>query len=252
MRGKKLIALITGLVLLLTPIAVSAEITQEELSSYSYEQLVELEKLVDAEMQTRPEHVVTVLQPGQYIVGRDLEPGLYTLGFSKSKEEDKYSEYFVYESIEMYQYDVDRLFLGDLPLVKGSLQEGSKINVELYDGQCFVAYRSGVTIERIGDVPEIDTDYEVPEGTAIPKGIYSVGDDIPADKYSIIYNGKGTARVRAYADPSKATNDFETPEFEFVLNRDNSETVVTLKEGWALRIEYNDIIMKKSQGFVFD
>ena len=31
-----------------------------------------------------------------------------------------------------------------------------------------------------------------------------------------------------------------------------SEVGVNLKEGYAFRLEYNSIIMKKSEGFVFD
>ena len=52
--------------------------------------------------------------------------------------------------------------------------------------------------------------------------------------------------------PEDATNDFKDTDFEAVLANYNTSVEVNLKEGYAFRLEYNNVIMKKSEGFVFD
>ena len=47
-------------------------------------------------------------------------------------------------------------------------------------------------------------------------------------------------------------NNRHDGEFEAVLTDYNTTVELNLKSGYALRIEYNSIIMKKSDGFVFD
>ena len=98
----------------------------------------------------------------------------------------------------------------------------------------------------------VESDYTAPEGTSIPTGIYTVGEEIPEGKYTIYFNGEAPSRVRTYANPEDATNDFKDPEFESVLAYYNTSAEINLKAGYAFRLEYNNIIMKKSNGFVFE
>ena len=152
----------------------------------------------------------------------------------------------------MYDYDVGRLWLGDLPREEGTLKTGSSVKVELFDGGYFVIYRSAASITRVGNAVPVESDYTPPEGTSIPTGIYSVGEEIPEGKYTVYYNGVAPSRVRTYANPEDATNDFNDPEFEAVLADYNTSVEINLKAGYAFRLEYNNVIMKKSEGFVFD
>ena len=41
-------------------------------------------------------------------------------------------------------------------------------------------------------------------------------------------------------------------EFEAILAGYNTSVEINLKAGYAFRIEYNSVIMKKSDGFIFD
>lgn len=169
-----------------------------------------------------------------------------------SNQRSTYTNWYIYDTKQMYDYDVSRLFLGDLPRNEGRVQEGSSVKVELFDGDYFVVYRSAASIARSGNVVPVESDYTAPEGTSIPTGIYTVGEEIPEGKYTIYFNGEAPSRVRTYANPEDATNDFKDPEFESVLAYYNTSAEINLKAGYAFRLEYNNIIMKKSNGFVFE
>lgn len=248
---KKLLSMI---VLLAFTASISAAIaeTSFDFTSYSYDELIGIKELLDTEIATRPEAGERILQPGQYVVGKDIAPGVYDLGFVPAEEEDTYTNWYIYDTKQMYDYDVGRLFLGDLPRNEGRVQEGSSVKVELFDGDYFVIYRSAASIVRTGNVTPVEFNYTAPEGTSIPTGIYIIGEEIPEGKYTIYFNGEAPSRVRTYANPDDATNDFKDPEFEAVLADYNTSVEINLKAGYAFRLEYNNVIMKKSEGFVFD
>lgn len=247
---KKILSMILMFVLILTVTAIAE--AEYDFTSYSYDELIGIRERLDAEIQTRPEAGERVLQPGQYVVGKDIAPGIYDLGFVPAEEDDTYTNWYIYDTKQMYDYDVSRLFLGDLPRNEGRVQQGSSVKVELFDGDYFVIYRSAASIVRTGNVVPTESDYTAPEGTTIPTGIYTIGEEIPEGKYTIYYNGEAPSRVRTYANPEDATNDFKDPEFEAVLADYNTSVEINLKAGYAFRLEYNNIIMKKSAGFVFD
>ena len=248
---KKLLSLIVLFTLTASISAAMAE-PSFDFTGYSYDELIGIKEQLDTEIATRPEAGERILQPGQYVVGKDIAPGVYDLGFVPAEEEDTYTNWYIYDTKQMYDYDVSRLFLGDLPRNEGRVQEGSSVKVELFDGDYFVIYRSAASIVRTGNVTPVESNYTAPEGTSIPTGIYIIGEEIPEGKYTIYFNGKAPSRVRTYANPDDATNDFMDPEFEAVLADYNTSVEINLKAGYAFRLEYNNVIMKKSEGFVFD
>ena len=89
---------------------------------------------MDAEITTRPEAGERILQPGQYVVGKDIAQGVYDVGFVAAEEDDTYTNWYIYDTKQMYDYDVSRLFLGDLPRNEGRVQEGSSNGISL--SQC--------------------------------------------------------------------------------------------------------------------
>ena len=223
-----------------------------DFTTYSYDELIGIKERLDAELQTRPEAGERILQTGQYVVGKDIAQGVYDLSFVAAEEDDTYTNWYIYDTKQMYDYDVDRLWLGDLPREEGTLKTGSSVKVELFDGDYFVIYRSAASITRVGHAVPVESNYTAPEGTIIPTGIYIIGEEIPEGKYTIYYNGEAPSRVKTYADPADATNDFKDSEFEAVLADYNTSVEINLKAGYAFRLEYNSVIMKKSEGFVFD
>ena len=246
---KKFIVLIL-LLMLVVPVAMAE--ADFDFTGYSYDQLIGIKEQLDAEIATRPEAGARVLQPGQYVVGKDIAQGIYDVGFVPVEADDTYTNWYIYDTKQMYDYDVSRLFLGDLPRNEGRVQEGSSVKVELFDGDYFVIYRSAASIARSGNVVPVESDYTAPEGTSIPTGIYTIGEEIPEGKYTIYFNGEAPSRVRTYANPEDATNDFKDPEFEAILADYNTSAEINLKAGYAFRLEYNSVIMRKSEGFAFD
>lgn len=255
---KKLIALIVALLMLASvDVSIAEELGGEpaagfDFTGYSYDELIGIKEQLDAELQTRPEAGERILQAGQYVIGKDIAQGVYDLSFVAAEEDDTYTNWYIYDTKQMYDYDVGRLWLGDLPREEGKLKAGSSVKVELFDGDYFVIYRSAASITRVGNVLPVESDYTPPEGTSVPTGIYIIGEEIPEGKYTVYYNGEAPSRIRTYADPADATNDFKDGEFEAVLADYNTSVEINLKAGYAFRLEYNSVIMKKSEGFVFD
>lgn len=223
-----------------------------DFTGYSYDELIGIKEQLDAELQIRPEAGERILQTGQYVVGKDIAQGIYELGFVPAEEDDTYTNWYIYDTKQMYDYDVGRLWLGDLPREEGTLKAGSSVKVELFEGDYFVIYRSAASIIRVGNAVPVESSYMPPEGTTIPTGIYIIGEEIPEGKYTVYFNGEAPSRVRIYADPANATNDFRDGEFEAIMADYNTSVEINLKAGYAFRIEYNGVIMKKSDGFVFD
>lgn len=161
------------------------------------------------------------------------------------------SDYYVYENESMYKYDVDRLWLGDMPRIEGSLKGDGDTRISLYPGEFLSLRYNGAEIERVGNVSQPVVDYAVPDGTDIPKGEYVIGEEIPAGTYKTYFNGRNTARVRVFQDADEADNMFNEGK-ETVLNADNTEGTVFQSDGNVLRVEYAPIIMAKGGGFTFD
>lgn len=227
-------------------------LAEGDFSALSFDELLEIKRGLEEELLTRPEYEGRALSEGEYIAGKDIPAGTYSLALNPVDAERDYVDYYVYETQGMYAYDVDRLWLGDMPLKQGRLKAGASATVDLYEGYCLVAYRNGISIRQEGKLADPDEDYEAPEGTLVPVGVYTVGEEIPAGTYTVHFAGKATARYRVYATMEDAQNDFSDEEVMLMVSGVNPSGTVYLKEGQVVRVEYNDVIMKKSEGLVFD
>lgn len=223
-----------------------------DFTGYTLEELIQIKAELSEEITKRPGGEKMVMGVGQYAVGEDVPAGIYTFRFIQNGDQERdRTEYYVYENESMYKYDVDRLWLGDMPRVEGSLKGEGETRISLYPGEYLILYYNGAEIERIGNVTERESGYEPPEGTTIPKGEYTIGDEIPAGTYTIYYSGKATSRVRVFADADDADNTFHKGK-QTILDELNPEGTVTVTDGNILRVEYTPIIMKKGGGFSFD
>ena len=147
-------------------------------------------------------------------------------------------------------YDIDRLWLDDMPRVEDSLKGDGETRISLYPGEYLSLRYNGAEIARVGNVSERGN-YDVPSGTTIPKGNYTIGEEIPAGTYKIYFGGSTTSRVRVFQDADEASNTFNKGK-ETILDWNNTEGTVTLSDGNILRVEYTPIIMTKGGGFTFD
>ncbi len=249
---KKVLAIVFSFVLLFTALHASlAEKAAIDFTGYSLEELIQMKADLMDEIAKRPGGEKTVLGAGQYTIGGDLPAGIYSFKYVQNGDKDvERTDYYVYENESMYKYDVDRLWLGDMPRVEGSLKGDGETRISLYPGEYLSLRYNGAEVERVGNVTE-RVKQDPPSGTNIPKGNYTIGEEIPAGTYKVYYNGNNTARVRVFKDFEESDNMFNDGK-ETILNESNPEGTVILSDGNILRVEYTSIIMTKGSGFTFD
>ena len=248
---KRFFAFIAVLTLLAVCAAALAE-GSIDFTGYTLEELLEIKAELAAEIAQRPGGEKLVLGAGQYKAGEDLAAGVYTFKFVQNGDADvSRTDYYVYENESMYKYDVDRWWLGDMPRLEGSLKGEGETRISLYPGEYLRLSYNGAEVARVGNVGERGNGYVAPAGTTIPKGNYTIGEEIPAGTYKIYFNGTTTARVRVFQDAEEADNSFNKGS-ETILDWNNTEGTVKLSEGNVLRVEYTPIVMTKGGGFTFD
>lgn len=249
---KRIISLVVALALMTGCFVTSLAEGVIDFTGYSLEELLEIREQLAEEIAKRPGGEKMSLGAGQYKIGEDLPAGIYTFKLVQNGDADvSRTDYYVYENESMYKYDTDRLWLGDMPRVDGSLKGEGETRISLYPGEYLSLRYNGVEITRVGNVSERDNGYVVPTGTTIPKGNYTIGEEIPAGTYNIYFAGTTTSRVRVFQDANEASNTFNKGK-ETILDWNSTEGTVTLSEGNILRIEYTPIIMTKGGGFTFD
>lgn len=248
---KKILVLFLALTLDIGNTCACIAETPVDFSGYSLEELLEIRENLTNEISSRPGGEKMVLGSGQYKIGEDLPAGVYSFKFVQNGDSDvSRTDYYVYENESMYKYDIDRLWLGDMPRVEGSFKGDGETRISLYPGKYLSLRYNGAEIARVGNVSERGS-YDVPSGTTIPKGNYTIGEEIPAGTYKSYFSGSATSRVRVFQDAKEASNTFNKGK-ETVLDWNNTEGTVTLSDGNILRVEYTPIIMTKGGGFTFD
>ena len=85
---KKILALTFALLLLVT----SAYAAAPDLTNYTFEELLEIQRLLTAEIMSRDEWKEVAVPPGTYIVGIDIPAGIYTVEVRQSS-----TNFWVYE-----------------------------------------------------------------------------------------------------------------------------------------------------------
>ncbi|MBE5807203.1 MAG: hypothetical protein E7317_02560 [Clostridiales bacterium] len=249
---KRILAFIVSFVLLIACGAAALAEADMDFSGYTLDELIAIKAALSEEIAKYPGGEKLTLGAGQYKIGEDLPAGVYAFRFVQNGDSDvDRTDYYVYENEAMLKYDIDRMWLGDMPRLENSLKGDGQTRITLYPGECLYLSYNGAELERVDNVPERVSDYTPPTGTLIPKGEYTVGNEIPAGSYNIYYSGTGSSRVRVFQDAKEAGNMFNDGK-ETILSDANREGAVTLAEGNVIRVEYTAIIMTKGGGFTFD
>lgn len=232
---KKTCLLLTALILLLGVATAFAE--TPDLSQMTFEELAELRTLINAEMLTRPEAEDMVLGAGEYVVGRDLQPGTY---------------YAIYESgtwssgyVRIYKDETKEKRLLHISIDPYDIYPMT----DLVEGNIIVVEYNAIRVNMTGF-----PDYHAPEGTLIPAGVYEIGVEIPAGKYSALLN-TGCSSISVYqnmATYQESDGFFDTLQ-SYTLGYAERECMLNLQDGNILVVESNSILMNKYVAtFTFD
>ncbi len=76
-------------------------------------------------------------------------------------------------------------WLGDMPRVEGSFKGDGETRISLYLGEYLSLRHNSAEVARVGNVSDRSSGYTVPTGTTIPKGNYTIDEEIPAGTYNI-------------------------------------------------------------------
>lgn len=241
---KKIFALMLMLAMIVTPVFAEGL----DLAGMGFEELTELKQAVDNEYFARPESEPKVLQPGLYTVGEDIAAGSYQVIVADfgSKE---YAWLYLFENQEAYN-DRDALTYTAISLYDSetggiSLENG---NILMIDALPCAFSVSDFSNE---DFPV----YEVPEGTIIPGGTYTIGDSIPMGMYQIYSGSIRGAEIYGYSDLETSRSDERRNEcdyeIELIASNPAQGTTQTFEEGTIVVIT-DDVVMKKQAAFTFD
>ncbi len=172
---KKMMALVLSILVLLAGFTTAMAVGTIDFSGYSLEELLEISSDLADEIASRPGGEKIVLGAGQYKIGESLPAGVYSFKFVQNGDSDvSRTDYYVYESESMYKYDIDRLWLGDMPRVEGDFMGDGETRISLYPGEYLSLRYNGAEVARVGNVSERGNGYTAPAGTTIPKGNYTI------------------------------------------------------------------------------
>ena len=84
------------------------------------------------------------------------------------------------------------------------------------------------------NVSDRGSNYTVPSGTTIPKGNYTIGDEIPAGTYKIFFSGTTTSRVRVFQDAQEASNTFTKGKKPSLTSQIQKELSLLMRETFSV------------------
>ena len=215
----------------------------------SFEDLSALKTKIDLEYKSRPESEGYSFPKGSYLVGRDIKPGVYyvTMIYPDSYEIDVLLAVYKDEKTadldkNSYTYNLAETF------ESMSLSE-APIAIELKEGNVLRIARGGVlTLKTENYNPSDYYKFELPEGTLVPKGSYTIGTDIPAGMYRAYagtVNGGRFSIDTVYIDDAGNTSKKSKKSSTRLFTTTAQEyEILNLEEGDVLEVE-TDIVMKK-------
>lgn len=122
-----------------------------DFSNMSTDELLEMRKNIDSEIASRVYDDVSIIYPGTYIVGRDLEAGSYVLTYMQDVGENSHAQFGVFDTEEayreVYNYNSTNNFR-EYSIYYGDLTDpGEQGYIDLKDD--YILYISGTGLSSI-------------------------------------------------------------------------------------------------------
>lgn len=237
---------ILSIILVVLVLSVPAFAEDLDLKTMNYEQLAELKQAVDNEYYARPEAAPKVLAPGNYIVGEDIQPGIYYVCVNSYEfNQDANAWFGIYESRETYDDGSGTLWNDYISLNdQASCVNLKKDNmVRIGDFPVTISVRELTENERY--------QYVIPDGTYVPCGTYKVGQDIPAGTYQVYMGSIYGGYLAIYPDDAAYKDDNSATYVELrVVWSDHTKSAV-LEDG-NIVVVHRDVVLRKQAKLVFD
>lgn len=235
---KRFLATLMVLLLLATPVLAEGL----DLEAMDDSSLLALKKAVEMEYSSRIDSEPILLQPGKYIVGKDIKAGIWYARvntFEPGQNAASLISVYVLENDKEDCIFSEGLLLGDRSIVF-DLPENSYLDVVQYPVMlCKSEFEEGQLYK-----------YETPAGTIVPKGNYVVGLDIPTGTYRIrsAFNNQTLVDVkRGEKSDSRRVYYVVTKPWD-----DSQVDYISLIEGDHVSVSYSPAVFQKETGLNFD
>ena len=234
---KRFLAFTLGILLLLG----SALADLPDFASMSFDELNEMKQALDKEYQSRPESEGFNLGPDEYIVGRDLLPGTYYVSMVYPAYNTNRTTVKFYDSMEERNAEPKIQYHDhakhDIDLKLGSDPQTLVLN----DGEVVCVEWGSMFMKTSPYNPEDYYKYEPPEGVLIPKGTYTIGNEIPSGSYLVYPATVLTGAYSINGENFTRLAVFTTVDSSSITLNDNDEFLVS-----------DSIVMTKRPAFNFD
>lgn len=235
---KRFLATFMVLLLLTTPVLAEGF----DLEAMDDSSLLALKKAVDMEYSSRIDSEPILLQPGKYIVGKDIKAGIWYARvntFEPGQNASARISVYVLENDKEDCIFSEELHLGGRSIIFG-LEEESWFYVRNYP---VMLCKSEFEEDQLYK-------YETPAGTIVPKGSYVVGLDIPTGTYRIRSAFNKQTQVEVERGEKSASR---TIYCVIASPWDDSQTYyVSLVEGDRVDVYYSAAVFQKETGLNFD
>ena len=235
---KRFLAALMVLLLLATPVLAEGL----DLKAMDDSSLLALKKAVDMEYSSRIDSEPILLQPGKYIVGKDIKAGIWYARVNTFEPGQNASA-----RISVYVLENDKedcIFMEELRLGARS------IVFDFEEESWFYVRKYPVMLCK----SEFDEDqlykYKTPTGTIVSEGSYVVGLDIPVGTYRI----RSAFNKQTQVEVERGEKSDSRRIYRVIASPwDDSQTYyVSLVEGDRVAVYYSAAVFQKETGLNFD
>lgn len=257
--SKKTVSGVLVLLLVFCLLSIPAFGETLSIAAMDYDSLLALKQEVDLEFYSRPEAAPQTLSPGQYTVGSDIKAGKYNVIFAEPGSRN-YCNLMVFTDKSTFTASLEapageRLkFLIYYESINAS---DRSMYIDLQEGNYLITEGASIKISVTDFDDEDYFSYTAPEGTVVPLGTYTVGEEIPAGSYiAYPYDTSGatiyiysSAEVLAADQLSWMGSDADAT-IRLGIASDESSSIFKLSEGNIIIIK-SAVVMKKSAALFF-
>ena len=215
-----------------------------DLAGMSFDDLVALQRSVNAELMSRAEANGFILAPGEYIAGKEIKPGNYYILFDRDYDSHMIGYFYIYDNADRHKD------IGNGHIYSG----GDSAYIKLEEGNLFVLKHASAKISVVDFSDEVKAVQVLPDNVKeIPTGMYIIGEDFPAGKYDAFVKDDQGGEIDIYA----TQEDYSARKWLMYIklgleNGEGRQSMIKLEDGNVFVISEGPLYMRKTEGITFD